>query len=99
MGLLVDGEWQAVWYDTKSNGGAFKRSEAQFRNWLTADGSPGPAISIGTYGFLLKRTTGSRLPRPMPILSTATLSRMWSSSASARAHYECYLASVDEITR
>ena len=38
MGLLVDGEWQDVWYDTKSNGGAFKRSESQFRNWLTADG-------------------------------------------------------------
>ncbi|MCH2163813.1 MAG: glutathione S-transferase family protein [Marinovum sp.] len=41
MGLLVDGEWKEHWYDTKSTGGAFKRQEAKFRNWVTADGSPG----------------------------------------------------------
>ena len=39
MGLLVDGTWHDTWYDTKSTGGAFKRSAAQFRNWITADGS------------------------------------------------------------
>ncbi|MEM7722874.1 MAG: glutathione S-transferase family protein, partial [Pseudomonadota bacterium] len=43
MGLLVDGTWQDRWYDTKSTGGAFKRSEALFRNWVTADGSAGPS--------------------------------------------------------
>ncbi len=43
MGLLVDGKWHDTWYDTKSTGGAFKRSAAQFRNWLTADGSSGPS--------------------------------------------------------
>ncbi|MEO1109070.1 MAG: glutathione S-transferase family protein [Pseudomonadota bacterium] len=43
MGLLVDGTWHDTWYDTKSTGGAFKRSAAQFRNWLTADGSAGPS--------------------------------------------------------
>ena len=48
MGRLVDGVWQDVWYDTKSTGGHFKRSESQFRNWVTADGSPGPS---GTGGF------------------------------------------------
>ncbi|WP_170400807.1 glutathione S-transferase family protein [Ruegeria arenilitoris] len=48
MGLLVDGKWQDTWYDTKSTGGAFKRSAAQFRNWLTADGSAGPS---GKGGF------------------------------------------------
>ncbi|MGB2336486.1 MAG: glutathione S-transferase family protein, partial [Alcanivorax sp.] len=37
MGLLVDGKWQDKWYDTKSTGGRFKRSESQFRNWVTAD--------------------------------------------------------------
>jgi glutathionyl-hydroquinone reductase len=47
MGLLVDGEWQTTWYDTKSTGGAFKRSEASFRNWITADGSAGPSGSGG----------------------------------------------------
>ncbi|MEO0342819.1 MAG: glutathione S-transferase family protein [Pseudomonadota bacterium] len=41
MGLLIDGEWTNQWYDTKTTGGAFKRSEAKFRNWITADGSPG----------------------------------------------------------
>ncbi|MEL7090937.1 MAG: glutathione S-transferase family protein [Pseudomonadota bacterium] len=48
MGLLVDGTWQDKWYDTKSTGGAFKRAEAKFRNWITADGSAGPS---GTDGF------------------------------------------------
>ncbi len=42
MGLLVDGVWQDRWYDTSASGGRFIRSESQFRNWLTADGSPGP---------------------------------------------------------
>ncbi|MCH2076245.1 MAG: glutathione S-transferase family protein [Rhodobacteraceae bacterium] len=42
MGLLVDGKWVDQWYDTKSTGGAFKRTEAKFRNWITADGSAGP---------------------------------------------------------
>ncbi|WP_377510868.1 glutathione S-transferase family protein [Octadecabacter sp. R77987] len=48
MGQLVDGVWQDVWYDTKSTGGAFKRSTAKFRNWITADGSAGPS---GEGGF------------------------------------------------
>jgi putative glutathione S-transferase len=47
MGLLVDGKWVDKWYDTKSTGGAFKRSEAQFRNWVTADGSAGPTGKAG----------------------------------------------------
>ena len=53
MGLLVDGKWVDQWYDTKSTGGAFKRSEAKFRNWITADGSAGPS---GEGGF--KAETG-----------------------------------------
>lgn len=48
MGQLVDGAWHDVWYDTKSTGGAFKRSTAAFRNWITADGSAGPS---GEGGF------------------------------------------------
>ena len=48
MGQLVDGEWHDVWYDTKSTGGAFKRTNAAFRNWITADGSAGPS---GVGGF------------------------------------------------
>ena len=48
MGLLVDGVWRDQWYDTKANKGKFVRSESQFRNFVTADGSPGPT---GIGGF------------------------------------------------
>ncbi|MBF0658529.1 glutathione S-transferase family protein [Psychrobacter sp. NG25] len=48
MGLLVDGQWQDKWYDTKSSGGRFEREDAGFRNWITVDGSAGPS---GVGGF------------------------------------------------
>ncbi|MBC8716979.1 glutathione S-transferase family protein [Ochrobactrum sp. Marseille-Q0166] len=48
MGLLVDGKWHDVWYDTKSTQGRFERSKSQFRNWVTKDGSAGPT---GKEGF------------------------------------------------
>ncbi len=48
MGLLVDGQWQDRWYDTAATGGKFVRKAAQFRNWVTPDGSPGPT---GEGGF------------------------------------------------
>jgi putative glutathione S-transferase len=41
MGLLVNGVWKDQWYDTKKSGGRFVRKDAQFRNWITADGSSG----------------------------------------------------------
>lgn len=41
MGLLVDGNWHDRWYDTAKTGGRYIRSDAQFRNWVTADGSAG----------------------------------------------------------
>ena len=53
MGLLVDGVWHDTWYDTKSTGGKFERSQAKFRNWITAEGSAGPS---GISGF--KAETG-----------------------------------------
>ncbi len=43
MGLLIDGKWHDKWYGTKESGGAFKRTEAGFRNWITPDGSAGPS--------------------------------------------------------
>ncbi|WP_397473426.1 glutathione S-transferase family protein [Pusillimonas sp.] len=48
MGLLIDGQWTDQWYDTKSTGGRFVRTETQFRNWITPDGSAGPS---GEGGF------------------------------------------------
>lgn len=47
MGLLIDGVWHDQWYDTDSTGGRFVRQASQFRNWVTADGSPGVAGSGG----------------------------------------------------
>jgi putative glutathione S-transferase len=39
MGVMVDGEWKDVWYDTHSTSGAFVRPETQFRDHVEA--SPG----------------------------------------------------------
>ncbi|NNE89798.1 MAG: glutathione S-transferase family protein [Silicimonas sp.] len=49
MGQLVNGKWEDTWYDTKKSGGRFVRSTAKFRNWITADGAPGPS---GDGGFI-----------------------------------------------
>lgn len=47
MGLLIDGEWHDQWYDTKSSNGKFIRTEAQYRHWITRDGSAGPSGCAG----------------------------------------------------
>lgn len=47
MGLLIEGRWQDQWYNTAKDG-RFQREEAQRRNWITADGAPGPS---GDGGF------------------------------------------------
>ncbi|MEX0619395.1 MAG: glutathione S-transferase family protein [Pseudohongiellaceae bacterium] len=41
-------EWKNDWYDTQAHQGRFVRHDALFRNWITADGSPGPS---GQGGF------------------------------------------------
>ncbi len=52
MGMLIDGAWtgDGLGADLKktSEGGAFKRKASVFRNWITADGAPGPT---GEGGF------------------------------------------------
>ena len=48
MGLLVEGEWKDVWYDTKPSKGQFVRAQSSFRNFVTVDGGAGPT---GTAGF------------------------------------------------
>lgn len=47
MGLLVEGQWVDQWYDTEATKGRFQRSAAQFRNWVTEDGSAGPTGAAG----------------------------------------------------
>jgi glutathionyl-hydroquinone reductase len=49
MGMLVDGEWKDVWYDTKSSGGRFERQATKFRERVTADGSSGFPAEAGRY--------------------------------------------------
>ena len=71
MGLLVDGQWQDKWYDTKSTGGRFKRSESQFRNWVTADGSAG---SSGDSGFQAESEIGRASCRERVEISVVAVS-------------------------
>jgi putative glutathione S-transferase len=52
MGQLIEGKWSNRWYETKSTGGSFVRGKTQFRNWVTADGSPGPT---GVGGFAAEK--------------------------------------------
>ena len=47
MGLLVDGQWQDKWYDTKSSDGKFVREASKLRSWVTSDGSAGETGSSG----------------------------------------------------
>jgi len=51
-GVFVDGLWQTQWYDTAATGGRFVPAEPVYRNWVTADGSPGPS---GQGGFPAER--------------------------------------------
>jgi len=47
MGMLIDGKWHDVWYDTQTTSGRFVRNDSQFRNWITEDGSAGPSGQSG----------------------------------------------------
>ncbi len=47
MGMLVEGKWETR-DKRRTEGGRFARSPTQFRNWVTADGAPGPT---GEGGF------------------------------------------------
>ena len=47
MGLLIDGNWSTAWYDTTKTQGRFVRETANFRNWITPDGTAGPTGEAG----------------------------------------------------
>lgn len=49
MGMLVDGTWQDVWYDTDKSEGRFQRESARFRDWLTANSDDRFAAEPGRY--------------------------------------------------
>ena len=46
MGMLVDGVWHDVWYDTAKTGGAFKRVDSAFRHQI---GSADFPVEAGRY--------------------------------------------------
>lgn len=48
--MLVNGKWTADWHpvQAKDGEGRFIRQQSSFRNWITADGAPGPT---GKGGF------------------------------------------------
>ena len=48
MGQLVDGRWQDQAVEPATRDGRFERDHSRFRNWVTADGRPGPT---GRGGF------------------------------------------------
>jgi putative glutathione S-transferase len=52
MGLLVEGTWRDEGYDTKRTAGRFERAASTLRNWVTADGGPGPT---GQGGYKAER--------------------------------------------
>ena len=50
MGILVEGQWRDEELPAETGqGGDFQRSESQFRNWITADGSSGFKAEAGRY--------------------------------------------------
>ena len=48
MKTLIDGKWVDRSAEGKTSDGSFRRAASTFRNWVTADGSPGPS---GEGGF------------------------------------------------
>jgi putative glutathione S-transferase len=96
MGLLVDGVWRDEWYDTSRSGGAFIRTDAQFRDWVTADGSSGFAAEPGRYHLyvslacpwacrtvILRRLKGLEPVIGMTIVDPLMLERGWVFAADA----------------
>jgi putative glutathione S-transferase len=49
MGMLVDGVWHDVWYDTAKTGGAFKRSDSAFRHQVSAEPGARFPVEAGRY--------------------------------------------------
>jgi putative glutathione S-transferase len=90
MGLLVDGEWKDEWYDTESTGGRFVRSESQFRDRVTADGSSGFKAETGRYHLyvsyacpwahrtlIYRRLKGLEAHIPVSVVSPLMLENGW----------------------
>lgn len=49
MGMLIEGQWQDIWYDTEASDGRFQRESAKFRNWISADRNSEFVAESGRY--------------------------------------------------
>jgi putative glutathione S-transferase len=49
MGILIDGQWYDVWYDTSKTGGEFKREPTQFHDALSTDPKAKFPVEKGRY--------------------------------------------------
>lgn len=49
MGLLIEGKWTQEESVSRNTNGAYQRRDSVFRNWITANGAPGPS---GKGGFV-----------------------------------------------
>ncbi len=96
MGVMIDGTWRDDWYDTGKSGGAFVRGDAQFRDWITADGSSGFAAEAGRYHLfvslacpwasrtvLLRRLKGLERVVGMTVVDPLMLEQGWVFSPDA----------------
>lgn len=80
MGLLIEGRWHDQWYESSADG-TFQREQAQRRNWVTADGQPGPS---GDGGF--KAEAGRY---HLYVSLAARSARRWSGAAPQGRSPEC----------
>ncbi|GGF07687.1 glutathione-dependent reductase [Aliidongia dinghuensis] len=53
MGMLVDGVWQDVWYDTKRTGGTFQRADSAFRHQVSAEPGARFPVEAGRYHLIV----------------------------------------------
>ncbi len=57
MSLMVNGELRGDWFEEEVEQGAFVRRDSVFRDWITADGSPGASGATAVSGPSLAATT------------------------------------------
>ena len=95
MGMLVDGVWQDVWYNTKASGGRFIRSESQFRNWVGTDAHPAAAGRYHLYvslacpwahrTLIYRKLKGLEAAIDVSVVSPLMADRGWSFETDAEA--------------
>ena len=42
MGMMIEGQWHSKEPVSRTESDTFQRAQSTFRDWITADGGPGP---------------------------------------------------------